>query len=308
MKIKFKFNDGVISLPKEIYSHLKNANEVDAKVIFAIASENEFDVNKITQDLNISEDEFNQAIGFWRASGIIEVNTKTKETKRQKKLDNAINVQSIEYTSEDVEKLMESNPELDIIINKCEEVLGKTFSSGDSKVIIYMFDHLNLPSEYIVLLCQHFKSRGHTGLRYIEKAATNLYDEGIKTTEQLLVYIGKKNKEYDMVNTLRSLFGIGERALTPKEESIISSWAKMDLKEDDLIRAYNTMMDAIDKPNFKYMDKIIQTSFAQDTGEIKEQSDVKQKRKYTKRNVEKKDSSFNIDNFFENNLKNSFDD
>lgn len=293
MKVKIKFDDGVVSLPKSVLKYMKQASENDAKVIFAICAQDSFEVKDVADNLGISEEEVMLSLGFWRGTGIIDVISKTKKTNS-----NPPKVESFDYTAVDIDAIMKDSPEIEVLFLKCEEVLKKVFSSGDKRVIIYLYSHLELTIDYIIMLCQHCMSLGHSSTRYIEKVATDLYDNGVNTSEKLNEYLIKKNKGKTIEGYIRTLYGLGDRALTQNEEKIISSWIDKEYTKDQLKDAYETMMNCIDKPKLSYMDKVLSSPI--------EEKQKKPRKK--QRNKVNDDSSFDIDDFFENNIKNSMND
>ena len=81
-----------------------------------------------------------------------------------------------------------------------------------------MYDHLGLGGEYIVTLFSYLSGKGKNSLRYIERTAVNLFDEGVDTVDALNAYIKRKDEFEDNVGKIRSLIGAGQRELTAKEE------------------------------------------------------------------------------------------
>ena len=298
MKIKVKYGDGVISVPGEVYSQLKKATGNDAKVIFALLKDTNPDIKKISSDLGMSETDVMLSLGFWRGTGIIEITDEENEKKSREPLE----ITSTLYTSDDIEKVINGSPEINAIIQKCEAILGKTFSSSDDRVIVYLYDHLGLDAEYILLVFTYCRNKGHSSMKYIESTAIKLYDRGIDTSDALQRYISDMNKTKDTETFVRSLFGMGERKLSPSEEAIIENWTKKEYSSDLLSEAYNRMVDKISKPTLKYMDKILENwnaSNIKTVGDLKKQDSGKKKKRTGAQEEEK---SFDIDDFFKKNL------
>ena len=150
MKVKIKYGDGVVSVPQSIYSFLPNLNANDAKVLFSLIKNPEPDIDKMAQELNMSESEISSSIGFWRGCGIIEVIE--EEKKKTNKNKNAPEINSTMYTSADIEKIIGDTQELPIIIKKCESILEKTFSIQESRVIVYLYNHIS----FYFYHCQYY--------------------------------------------------------------------------------------------------------------------------------------------------------
>ena len=76
-----------------------------------------------------------------------------------------------------------------------------------------------------MMLCAHCKSKDKASVRDVEKIALTLYDEGVVSVKELDKYIKKESRKHEMEYKIRKLFGIGERALAPKEKAFLAKWS-----------------------------------------------------------------------------------
>lgn len=300
MKYEFILGNNALILPGNVKKHLKNATGEDTRVLVALAAYGPSDEFDLSEKLGMSPSAVKESLSFWRGTGIIKSQTETEEKTEEPKKEKAPEPESYSYTGEEIEKICRDNQELRDIINQAQEILGKSFSTSECNVIVYLYDHLRLDSEYIWMLCTYCKNRGHITLRYLEKTAIGLCDRGIDNTERLEAFLKEEGKRNDVEFYIRKLFGMGERALTPAEMKYIKTWCSdYSLSKEMLEKAYNQMMGRIDKPSMKYMDTIL-SSWHRDSIDTPDKAEESQKnfKAQKKSKKEKENSSFDIDEFF----------
>ena len=173
----------------------------------------------------------------------------------------------------------------------------------ESESLFYLHDGLRLEFEYIVNLCKHCYDIGKPSLRYIEKVGIDLYDRGITTVGALGAYIANEEKKNDMEYRIRNLYGIGERALTPKEQEYLSIWTvDWNLPYEMIELGYNQMLAAIDKPKFSYENGILK-KWMEAGCRTKEDAEAylnknKETKGKPKAKTENKQIGFDLDEFF----------
>lgn len=270
------------------------------------------------------------ALAFWRGAGLI----KTTAAKKKEPVSDATEdvpaekpkkapVRSADelptYSGNELSTLIEKN-NLAAFIEACQQIYGKVLSSTDINILVGLREELHFDCEYICLLLKYYMEKDSDQkkpMRYIEKVAFSRYDEGVLTYEQLEAYIEKDRLMHSREGTLRKLFGIGERALTSKEETAFRRWCTEYNYDDAVIGlAYDLTVAATNKASVVYADKIIA---GWNTAGCKTVSDVhallekekaeKAAKKPTKAAKEKeKDElrSFEVDDFFAHALDRSY--
>lgn len=144
----------------------------------------------------------------------------------------------------------------------CEGVYGKSFSPRDTATVLGLYRELSLSTDYILLLlayCQGDESgRGKKPMRYVEKVAFTLFDEGIRTAEALTAYIDEKTRFRDEERELRRILGMGERPLTTKEETLFPRWlSEYGFSLSVIKHAYDLCAAARNKYDVAYMEGIL---------------------------------------------------
>ncbi len=322
--MKFVFNTGndVISLPKNILlNKLNTITETELKVLIcasAIANEKEsFDAQDIQQLCGLDVTDIISALQFWRGSDVLSVagqtapKNDTAKPPETKEVKNTLQKDDMPtYSGEDVARLFETNEEIKLLIDECQKIAGKIFNPYETNKIISLYDYLGLSAEYILLLYNYCKNKGKTIVRYVEKTALNLYDEGVDTAEKLQEYIKYKERTDSVNGKVKSIFGINLRALTKKEEAFIEKWTNSWGFGFDIIEyAYELTVNATNKSSLSYANKILENWHNQGITTLKgaKELDSEFKKSRQKDAPKPQNSSFDDDEFFEAALKRSYE-
>ncbi len=142
------------------------------------------------------------------------------------------------------EKLKKDDAFSDVIF-EIETYFGKTLSTNDLEILIYIHEDLNFPLNVIEYLIEYCVSVNKKSLRYAEGVAKNWYLSGVKTLEDAKAASENGNPLYRAV--LKAL-GIKNRNLTSAETPIIDSWSKdMGFEVNVIVEACNR--GVLQKPN-----------------------------------------------------------
>ena len=276
MKFRIHYGDGVLCLPQAVLSLLERADADTLKVLLYIASSQNTSVAHIAQALSIDAQAVKQAIAFWRGAGLIDdaatdkatpavPSDSAESTKKVRVEDSALAPKSPapttlpRYTTEELSALLEKRSELALLVDECARVFGKVFNTHETGLLLGMVDYLGVDGEYLLLLLAHCAKIGKKSLRYVEKIAFSLYDEGITDLPALQERLKRMEKLADAEGKIRSTFGISSRALTAKERKTIDAWlSTMNYSFDVILRAYEMTVDAIGKPSIPYTNSILE--------------------------------------------------
>jgi len=295
--IKLKYGSSVVSLPGDVSRKIGEATEADLRVIIAIAG-GASDEDELSSACKISKEDAARALAFWRGVGVIEDAAQRKY--KASPSDEAPRV----YTGDEISQICGDDKTMDSLINKCREILGsRVFTHADASSVIYMRRDLALDPEYIILLCSHYAKRERITLRFIEKKAIALYDDGIRTLAALEQYLADDAKRQSTEYIVRRLFGLGERALVPKEREYISNWTlKWNMSEEMIRRAYEETVANTERPTLAYANAILKNWYEAGISSA-EQADAQKsehKSKTEKKQRKKKaDPGFDLDEFFD---------
>ncbi len=251
---------------------------------------------EVASAADCDEDGVRSALAFWRGAGMLTESTaKTKEAKKRSRAEDGslspvkeeISAKAEEtssvpvvsepaqtpklrpkdelphYTTEQLVHLLESQQETAAWLNECQRIFGKIFKTVEVNSILGFVDYLGLEWEYVVSLLAYYvevqeRRQMPKSIRGVEKMAFDFYDKGIVTITLLEEEIKREHTFADAEGKLRSLFGMGERSLTPKEKKCFSTWLYEFGFGLDIIRlAYDVTVDAKGSPNISYMNSVL---------------------------------------------------
>ena len=280
-KLRIEWGDSILSLPRGVLAILPAAGGFELKVLLSIAAEdqlrNDPDALKVElcKRLDCTENAYSKALAFLTQNGMLtladapsqpavdsakpppEQKPEQKEIKEPKKTLQSSTLPR--YSESECADIIARSAELPNVIDMCQQLLGKIFTTADVEVIVGLCDHLNLSSDYIGCLVKYCADNGKKSLRYIEKTAISLFDDGICTGEALNDYLKRKEKLADATVQIKKLIGATNRELTTKEKNFISCWIE-DWKYDiDIItKSWEVTIDRINEPKASYMNKVLE--------------------------------------------------
>lgn len=298
MKIEFNFGTSVLALPADVKRYISNAGKSELAVLLAVSGGGEADVSAVASLCNLTEAEVTEALAFWRGAGIINTDATSSE-KKESVAAKAPSPKSYSMTGMEIERVCGENPTLRTTIEKCQTIFGKVFGTSESGVFVYLYDHLRLDCEYILLLASYCKRTGHDSVRYFEKTALSLFDRGIDTVGKLEKYFMDENRRGELEGIVRRLYGMGARVLTSTEKEYLRVWSsEWDTSEELIEAAYEEMMKNLPAPKMSYENKILKNWH--DAG-VKTVAEAKEKGLIGAAKPGKSDNgpSFDLGEFFE---------
>jgi len=336
MKISFKYGDSVLSLPKKAISeHLSDASREELCVLLALAADPTSDIDELCAEIGIDNDEFMKAISFWRGSGALTVSledgeklpTNRKKAEKQKKdsyentkkEDSSPNPPSADkkpvviqstsipsYSTAQIADFLEADTSLRTYIENCQQIMGKIFSSGEASTLIGIVQYLGVSTDYVALLCAFSVSHGKKSVRYVEKLAVGLYDDGITKYRQLETHLKKLNRAEELRPEIQKMFGMGDRAPTSKEKKFMDTWCgEMNLDIALIKKAYEITVTNTGKAAMPYCNSILESWHTAGYKTVAEVDTAMADYKKTK-DAAPKNGSFDTDEFFEAALRRSY--
>ena len=319
MRLGFVFGERVAVLPAAITAHLHKASKKDIAILLVLAAEPAAQVDldaaksAIAARGEYTAADVDAALAFWRGTGVIALD-EGEEALPTAAVASAPSAESAvphviaekglpSYNTEELSSILARRKELSQLIDDCQQAFGKIFNTNEIGVIAGLADYLGLDGEYILLLLTHCRNMEKRSLRYVEKMAISLHDEGVHGARELEERLQNIEMMAKATGRVRAIFGITARALTSKEKVMLESWiCKMKYDEEMLTRAYEMTVDAIGKPSMPYANKILERWFADGYKSVadveKALADYKKKKNG--------DSSFDVDEFFEAALRRSY--
>ena len=318
---RLKYGPEKIELPRELIDALSEIsdNELKALLLSAAAEGGETD----PAAAGLTPAEFEEAAGFLRGAGLIQGRSRSSARAAEKKPSApaepetrpeekpaGVRVLTSErlpdYTSAEIRELLAKNNVLSSLVDACEQTLGKTFNPTEINGIVAMHDTLGLDGGFILTLLAHCAERDKRNVRYAERMACSLVEQGVNTLPALEAEFARRAKLSSAEGRLRRLFGMGERALTKKEQACFAVWTVEREYPFDLIEeAYEVTVNSTRSPGVAYTDKVLErwwTEGIRTAEEARAAADGKKKKKQAAPAA----GSFDTDEFFEDALNRSF--
>ena len=212
------------------------------------------------------------------------------------------------YETAELADLLEKRSALASFVTEAQRVLGKTINYYDTSIVVGLVDQLGFDEEAVLAILAYAVRLKRATVRYAEKIALNLYDEGYTATEDVVARIHALEQTAETISQLRSLFGIGSRALSSTEKKLFSQWVDTFGFDMDVIRmAYDITIDAIHVPVPKYAGSILEKWH---TEGLRTARDIEEFERAKKDATGKGDvkKSYDVDDFFEASLKRSYEE
>jgi len=163
------------------------------------------------------------------------------------------------YTSEQIGRAFEGQGELQFLQQSAQTMIGKIFTPHETAVLYGMRDWLGLPAAVILMIIEWCCAQDKRNLRYIEKVAVDFADRGLDDCEKAEGYIASRRRLHDVQWHTRRIFGMGERALSAKEQACLAEWAEWECSPELLELAYNRTVDRTAKPSVAYAHAILKS-------------------------------------------------
>ena len=353
-EINIQYNTSVFVLPGKVTEVVDRASADDLRVLLTLCAdeqlckggEDEEWLSLVAERAGCDSESVTSALAFWRGAGVISMgksrakkaNPIVKETEvaasvtipetpkaqpqpevaPQRKVARAPELPR--YTTEELSELLEARQETLEFINECQRLWGKIFNTHEVNIILGLVDYLGLEFDYVLsLLAYCMGSQERRGiqksLRYVEKTAFSFYDEGIQDISALREKIRRLEMMAEVEGRLRGLFGMGTRALTPKEKKCFSAWLYDYGYGMDVIRmAYDVTVDAKGTPNVSYMNSVLANWYKAELRTPEDILKAQEAHKQSGKTAGKQGSpasptgSFDTDDFFSAAVRRSFGD
>lgn len=317
MKLKIDYKYDVISLPLSVTGFLENADINSLKLLILAASDKEmrddFSSDEAAKRLGISKKDVEASLDKLRSEGMLtcegEEKGKKKTVVTKHKSDNGREVSvvhaegDISYTGDELSRIFSERPSLSRMMDECSAIAGKIFSVSESNKIVGLVDYLRLEPEYVMMLFTYCKKIDKCSVHYIERMAYNLYNEGIVTYTALEASLTEMEKQRSFEGRIRSLMGLGTRALTAAEKKCLKLWCDLGHTDELITLAYEVAVNNTGSPSFPYMNKVL--SNWREAG-YKNAEDVNRAAEEYRKKKETTSGSFSTDEFFEAALERSY--
>ncbi len=271
--LDFVYGSRVLVLPASAVAAGSNATAADWRVLCAFAANPALcqdavnGVSSVAQALSLPESAVEASLSFWRGAGVlasgvakdapsVRVSVKAAKPLPDKGLPT--------YTTEELAEIAGGSKDFAALIGACQQTFGKIFNTAEVNIIAGLIDYLGLEGDYILLLLSHCVRMEKKSLRYAEKTALSLYDDGVTDAAALEERLQRIETMASVTGKIRAMFGMSSRAFTTKEKAMIERWVCVMKYDIEVLRlAYEATVNAIDKPSISYANTILERWFAE---------------------------------------------
>ncbi len=172
-----------------------------------------------------------------------------------------------EYTAEDIQRSIDGGSAFGPLIKEIQYRLGKVLSGSDLIIFYGIFDYLGMPAEVITFLVnycteKYAKKYGEgrkPSARMIEKEAYAWARKDIFTLDAAEEYVRKLTEMKLLINEVKAMLQIKNRALSTTEEKYITSWLEMGFGVEALAIAYDRTVIKTGELSWAYMNSIVKS-------------------------------------------------
>lgn len=315
--ININYGNGLSVLPSSIIEYIDKAKKFDIKVLLLLATSDKFRTGKfeklIADELGCDESDVEKSIAFWNGTGLVTLTDGKEEIKAadKKEKNTESNVpkrarvsELPQYTSAELNALLQKHYNVVGLIDECQNVLGKIFTAADIKVLMGFVDYLGLDNDYILVLMHYAARNDMKSLRYIEKVAISCIDDGFTDAKVLQEALYAREEKAQIETKIKNIFGLGSRKLTTKEQKQVDAWVNTYNYDLAVIeKAYEITVTATSKPSIHYANAILEKWFAEGIKNIDDANSLIEARNQEK---QQEGSSFDVDDFFAAALNRSY--
>ncbi|MCQ2401175.1 MAG: DnaD domain protein [Lachnospiraceae bacterium] len=187
--------ESVVIPSRFITEYMPQAGGDYVKVFLHLLYEGRADVEKMAEDLQLSEGDVKRALKYWEKQGVVgtQDDTGAKTSKETEELEKTVTkapskkeaLRDRYRSTEGTEALLrlsedESFRELTLIVQKYR---SKIMDEKESQVLAYLYDGLKLPPDVIEYLVSYSVEHDRNDIRYMEKLGCDWAQIGITTVE-----------------------------------------------------------------------------------------------------------------------------
>ncbi|MCI5751210.1 MAG: DnaD domain protein [Oscillospiraceae bacterium] len=260
MNYRINWDGGVFAVPDCAADSLKLASGKAVKVLLYIMR---FKSEEgICEALGITDEDLEDALSYWKSVGVMyseggQPAVPAKENvPAAEKAPRALPKAAKAVSADEIAARIGESAEIKTLLESIEGSVARPLTFDDQRTVIWIYDHLGLPPEVILMLVNYCVGIGRANMHYIEKTAVSWADEGIDSSAaadaKILVLQRNNTLSAKCANRMNL-----NRRLTARENEYVAKWAAAEADIELIMNAYERTVDATGKVSFPYMNKII---------------------------------------------------
>ena len=255
--------DDVVLIPRRTLGFIGSASADELRVIIYIcACGGTFDVTRAAEELKMSKETIEAAIGYWRGTKVISLPNDNNDisAEAERKVTSKVNTLQI-YEPQLLAETVDKDTRFKTLVDHVAQRFEKgTLNKNDINSLYYLYDYINIPAELICGIVEYCAENDRKSMNYLVRTAINLFEEQeIDTYEKLEGYLNARRSFNDGVSRFRRLAGIADRGLSVKEKATFSLWFEERAYPFELVEfAYEITVDKLQKFNLNYVNAILE--------------------------------------------------
>lgn len=251
--------------------YIKLADGDSLKVILYLLSDDsdEYSVEIMCSKLGMTKTAAEDALLFWKQLGVIAESNMTEDAmpKAEPIISKPVAPQPAEtikqishrgYTPKEIADMIETDEGMRELFYEAERTLGRVLKHSDHEMLISLRNYYGFAPQSVVLLLEYCHDLGKTSTRYIETVARDFFDNEVTDFLDIDLEIRRRKEQRSFESLVSNDFGL-ETKLTPKQAAYIDSWRDMGFSVDMISAARIRCVDATNKLQFPYINKILET-------------------------------------------------
>lgn len=273
--IKINFIGDIDMSIRHFIDNEMNAPHVNS-IIFLYCLKNHNIINSVMDiciKTNSTQDQVKYALEFWSARGLCTIDFNPNNSfytvtllKNEQPLPKSQDLeysqsakiqQKSSYKPEEINYFMSNNENIKTLFSKSEKLLCKTLTHNEQNTLLDLHDRLNLPYEVILGIIDFCVLNDRRNIRYIEKVAINMSNNGINTIKKLNDY---NNKTKDIYKEILDAIGAKNNIPSPSQLNIIDTWTNdLGFTKDIILEACDKASINASNPSLNYVNGILKT-------------------------------------------------
>lgn len=249
-KVNPKVYASMFSLPTEIVDKgIKFASGEQIKVILCVFRNPEITIGELMRKTNLSKNEVEECVEYWKDNGILEAELKTEKTvKTEKQITQLEKVKvplpEIRYvppTQEEINKILKGRSAVSRLFIEAQEILGKTFGYTTQCAIHAIVYYYGIKPDVANCLLHFAKSIDSTSQDDIKKIAEYWKENGITTQAAADDYITETDKALSVFRELAERTNNDTSPPTFAVLELFCEWLRWGYTIDEIEKAFNIM-------------------------------------------------------------------
>ncbi len=257
MRYRINWGDDVFAVPRSAADGLKLASAKAAKVLMWLCAYKELPDDPSAIDRSLSKEDIEDAVNFWTQLGVLKDDTAPAQTAQaqpaaQKKA-SPPKFKAIMPT--EIAERVQSSRDIRFLFDGTEHCAGRPLNHDEERTLIWIHDHLGIPSEVLLMLVTSCFSSGRGQMSYIESVACDWSERGIFTyqaAEKELIEMQRRDSGRAHIMRI-----IGAERLTPAQKECTDRWMDWNVPDEMISLAADISAEKKLRTDVKYMDGII---------------------------------------------------